>query len=294
MRVGVIGGGAVGLLTAYFLSAQHDVTIYVRRQEQKSVLIQQGVVVEPYVRKKSIKVKCIEDMVEPDIFLICVKSYHLPALLPSLESIRCPILFMQNGMGHIKWIKEAALPSNIGIAVFEHGVRKINDNKVLHTGVGRVRVGAFTEDDLDILHYVSLLHQDVFPFYQEMDWETVLQEKLIANAVINPITAIFQVENGVLLENPHLAWMAKKVCEEVATSLGQPWEKKWEYVKGIIQSTKENRSSMLVDMDHCRKTEVEEILGYLLDRAKEEIPYVHYLYHSIKALERQKRGDVEW
>nr|WGD90222.1 FAD-dependent oxidoreductase [Bacillus subtilis] len=37
MKIGIIGGGSVGLLCAYYLSLYHDVTVVTRRQEQAAV-----------------------------------------------------------------------------------------------------------------------------------------------------------------------------------------------------------------------------------------------------------------
>jgi 2-dehydropantoate 2-reductase len=35
MEIGIIGSGAVGLLSAAYLSKNHDVTLYTRRKEQE-------------------------------------------------------------------------------------------------------------------------------------------------------------------------------------------------------------------------------------------------------------------
>ncbi|UFU00930.1 2-dehydropantoate 2-reductase [Radiobacillus kanasensis] len=290
MRIGIIGGGAVGLLTAYFLRAQHEITIYVRREEQRDALLNNGVSVRPYEENRGVQIGFLKEIADHDILLICVKSYQLQALFPTLQTINCPIIFMQNGMGHIKWIKEANLQVSIGIGVFEHGVRKVNDDTVIHSGVGQIRVSPFEEEDEIIQSFVPLLDQDAFPFYAQDDWRRVLQEKLIANAVINPITALFQAENGTILQIPELTWMAKKLCQEASNRLDLPWEEQWSYVKRIIKSTEKNRSSMLVDIDQMRQTEVEQISGYLMENSQEDLPYTSFMYHSIKALERQKRG----
>ncbi|KFZ41651.1 2-dehydropantoate 2-reductase N-terminal domain-containing protein, partial [Anoxybacillus sp. KU2-6(11)] len=83
MRIGIIGGGAVGLLTAAYFSKNHDVTIYTRRHEQAEQLCTYGLTVmygnerttyrvhaEPFVRA-----------IEEDVLFIAVKQYDVTHIL---------------------------------------------------------------------------------------------------------------------------------------------------------------------------------------------------------------------
>ncbi|MDY0408096.1 2-dehydropantoate 2-reductase N-terminal domain-containing protein [Paracerasibacillus soli] len=61
MKIGVIGGGAIGFLTASKLNSVHDITLYVRREEQKSLLVQEGLH-EKNVCEHHVQVKLIREI----------------------------------------------------------------------------------------------------------------------------------------------------------------------------------------------------------------------------------------
>ncbi|MCE4629482.1 MAG: hypothetical protein F7C82_04310, partial [Desulfurococcales archaeon] len=61
-----------------------------------------------------------------------------------------------------------------------------------------------------------------------------------------------------------------------------------DYVLEIASKTGLNKSSMLQDVEAGRRTEVEEIIGYVIKRGEElgvSTPILKYLYMLIKALE---------
>ncbi|GIW49671.1 MAG: hypothetical protein KatS3mg080_0282 [Anoxybacillus sp.] len=83
MRIGIVGGGAIGLLTAAYFCSDHDVTIYTRRNEQAKELCTHGLTVicgnertthrvhaEPFVRE-----------IEEEMLFIAVKQYDLANIL---------------------------------------------------------------------------------------------------------------------------------------------------------------------------------------------------------------------
>src|SRR5699024_11364265 len=84
-----------------------------------------------------------------------------------------------------------------------------------------------------------------FPVRFCSSWKILLKEKLIVNAVINPLTALFNVKNGVILSNKYLYDIAEKLCFEAAESLNLDFEENWHRVQTIAKKTSENISSML-------------------------------------------------
>src|SRR5690625_3069070 len=99
MNIGVIGGGAVGLLIASYLASSHQVTVYVRRKEQMEKINEEGL----FLHAKNllhVKANIADTIDKEDLILICVKQYHLNDLLPNLRSIdeNTPLIFLQNGM----------------------------------------------------------------------------------------------------------------------------------------------------------------------------------------------------
>lgn len=286
MQIGVVGGGAIGLLTAFYLQGQgHAVTLYVRRTDQMRGLLDQGLRVLPHNHRVFVQVNLIEDVCEQDIIFICTKQPSLPIVIEVLEqkSIRNPIVFLQNGMGHIDFIQNLSAP--VAVGVMEHGAIKNHDTLVRHTGRGKLNIAPLTMNQEEVEQWRQALSTKWFPIYIEKDWFNMLALKLIVNAVINPITALFQVRNGEIIENPYLMNLAKQLCGEVSQVLHLSYEHQWERIAQIAYSTRQNISSMAKDIEEQRQTEVEAILGYLLTQATSYKPIIQMMYESIKAKE---------
>ncbi|KON68389.1 hypothetical protein AKG34_05910 [Peribacillus butanolivorans] len=270
MRIGIIGGGAIGLLFASRLSGNHSVTLYTRTTEQASIINRDGLCFiengESRLLTGIVSKAMEEGTSSEDLIIITVKQYHLSQILPVIERIQVPLLFLQNGYGHISYLKQLQSPV-IYVGVVEHGALKHDQNTVEHTGLGITRVASF-KGSLDQL---SLLDEKInrFPFSKSENYHSMLIDKLVVNAVINPLTAILSVENGKLISNPFYYQLFQALFEEISAILELPNKMgSFEHVKSVCFATAENRSSMLKDIDNGRKTEIDAILGYILSEAK--------------------------
>src|SRR5699024_4605403 len=109
------------------------------------------------------------------------------------------LLFLQIGMEHFETIQTFSL--SVYICVGCHGAHRTSDNEVSHLGDGVIKIASITGNSEELHSLTILLHQKAFPISPHSDWENLLKEKLIINAVINPITALFDVPNGRILMN---------------------------------------------------------------------------------------------
>lgn len=292
MEIGIIGSGSVGMLCAACLAKEHRVTVYTRRKEQSDLINEKGIILLQGDQKttvKDVKVCSGRDYKEP-LLIIAVKQYQLGDVLPLLKEMkeRKNLLFLQNGMSHIPLL-ESLEGHNVYIGSVEHGSLKSGDATVAHTGAGVIKVSSLFPDQPPLT--LTALDSERFPFEAVKDWKEAHSRKLLANAVINPLTALLKVKNGELIENPHYSRMAKSVFKEAIGILGISDENaEWEKVKEICRRTAENRSSMLRDVEACRKTEIDGIIGYLLDEAKKQnkpVPLLELLYHAVKGGEKE-------
>ena len=293
MKIGIIGGGGIGLLFAARLSDDHSVTLYTRTENQAAALMSEGLELidnEGSSIKRGITSRGIERglLGEEDLIIVAVKQYQLPQLLESLKGLEVPFLFLQNGYGHIAYLKEF-LSHHIYIGVVEHGALKHGPNTVEHTGIGITRVAAY-RGTLDILTQLDM-DSDSFGFIKGCNYREILIEKLVVNCVINPLTAVLGVKNGELLKNPLYSELFESLFEEVAAVLELPEpEKSLEHVKSVCIKTAGNKSSMLKDLENDRETEVDAILGYVLSEAAKKGVKPHLassLYKMVKGKERQ-------
>ncbi|KAG6814133.1 hypothetical protein H0H92_002128 [Tricholoma furcatifolium] len=126
--------------------------------------------------------------------------------------------------------------------------------------------------------------------------QTIMRRKLVANAVINPLTALMGCRNGDIFTTSASKSILQKVCQEASQAFAAEFSsesKAWlaklaaqgvdikdvtvdrfprelrprslrEEVERVAEMTKGNISSTLADVRRGRKTEVEYINGYLL------------------------------
>lgn len=291
MEIGVIGGGAIGLLFAAYLSKKHDVTVYTRTKEQAEILRQKGILVEGKERFQGNVFDAINSTeYREKVLIISVKQYHLENLISSLQALPTrTIIFVQNGMAHIELVKKLPM-HHVYFGVVEHGVMKIDNHSIYHSGIGRTIISGYNIRDLCNVKSIDINHPS-FPIEYDDHWYNILAKKLLANAIINPLTALFKIPNGELMTNPYFYHLAETLFQEVWEVLNLENRKEhWDYVKSICKKTAKNKSSMLKDLMEGRKTEIDAILGYVLTEAAKKklfVPTVEFLYHSIKGMERQ-------
>jgi 2-dehydropantoate 2-reductase len=297
MKIAIIGGGSLGLLYSYYLSLMHEVHLYTRTEKQSDLINDQGL----HLFKAGKEIVTRNIAAAPiqswrgaeDMTIVAVKQYQLNELISELEDKSSGnILFLQNGFGHIKLLSELSI-SPIFVGSVEHGAVRSNGNIVFHNGVGVTRAAVFKGNPGLLTDLSSSLPSD-FPVILESDYNEMLTKKLVVNSIINPLTATFKVKNGALITNPFYFEIFVQLFEECAQVLGLP--NKEEYFQNVIavcKKTANNHSSMYKDLENGRQTEIDAILGYLLDEAKRKnmkAPLIHNYYQCIKGKEREREG----
>jgi 2-dehydropantoate 2-reductase len=195
------------------------------------------------------------------------------------------VFFLQNGTG---FRRSGDLPEdvhaldavNTGFAAFRSDERTVTQTGDEPFQIGDA-IGRSTPavdsivNDLDQLNRAGI----------EAIWTPVIREhqwlKIAANAVINPLTAIFGCRNGVLLERAETSDLVDSLCVEndrVLESLGfgAAGRGLLERTRHIIRATASNVSSMLTDLNRGDgRSELDFINGALLRAATEhgvEVP----------------------
>ncbi|MBG9550202.1 2-dehydropantoate 2-reductase [Cytobacillus firmus] len=296
MRIAIIGGGAVGLLFAHYLNENHEVLVYVRNLPQLQKLRKNGLTIERNGVRSNTRVKACqfsEWKGEEDLTIVAVKQYSIPELageILKMNAGKSAFLFLQNGMGHLKWA-EMLKADNLFVGSVEHGALKTEPDTVLHTGIGVTKVAAL-KGDVEFLKKISDSASCYFPFIFVRNHLEMLIQKLIVNSLINPLTAVLRVRNGELLSNKYYYRLFLKLFDEVSAILNIPDKASaLSHVKSVCEETGMNRSSMLKDIEEGRETEIDAILGYILKEAemkKISAPYTESLYCQIKGRERGK------
>ncbi|ABV62087.1 2-dehydropantoate 2-reductase [Bacillus pumilus] len=299
MNIGIIGGGAIGLLCASYLTQYHDVTVFTRRNEQAEEIRAFGI-------ERTVKGETCQASVhaqtgitgEFDLLIVTVKYHHLQDVLSELSTLSPHrILFLQNGMAHLLDLENWKTGHSLYIGVVEHGAMKMSDHEVNHTGIGIIKWGAFQHEAAADIK--KALNETSFHFqmvYMD-EWKKLLQEKLLVNVCINPLTTLLHVRNGALIQNPSYEYMMKCAFEEAVSILSLPEkERLWAYVNTVCENTAENQSSMLQDIVKGRQTERKAILGYLLKKAQAQgvaVPHLTFFDRSLEVLEKKQTKSFE-
>ncbi|MFC7061308.1 ketopantoate reductase family protein [Halobacillus seohaensis] len=288
MKIGIIGGGAIGLLVAVHMASKHQVSLYVRSENQKKLISEHGVTCRDLHQRVSVYTNR-ENLNEQELIIIAVKQHHIQEVVSNLPSAPA-LLFLQNGMTHLSAIQSVPNPCVLGVV--EHGALKVSDYQVIHTGYGSIQL-AVHHGGVNIDSWVEGFSEKEFPFKKRESYWEMLTEKLIVNTVINPLTAIFQVKNKEIVENDHINKLAELLCEEACRALQLSFRDQWARVCYIAENTGENMSSMLKDLNEGRKTEIDAICGFVLRTLKEDdAPFHQFVLESVHALEliNQKGG----
>jgi 2-dehydropantoate 2-reductase len=297
--IGIVGAGSIGLLFASYLAEAFSVTIYTRTSEQAEIINQKGIILQKGSTQRTIRVMAFPISKwkgKEEVTIIAVKQYQLQSIIDHATKYDCSpqnLLFLQNGMSHLRLLGKMDAAS-ILIGSVEHGASKVNSNTVRHNGEGAVNAAVYKGETGILMELAEAFAPLHFPIVIKDNYYQMMVNKLIANAVINPLTAILQVKNGELITNTFYFAAVKKLFLEIAAILNlKDPIRKFRDILRICKNTADNHSSMLKDLEAGRRTEVDAILGFLLDEAekqqKQAINIENY-YYLLKGKEKAGEG----
>jgi 2-dehydropantoate 2-reductase len=137
-------------------------------------------------------------------------------------------------------------------------------------GTGTISIGDHVKAflPLEILSRAGL-QVEIAPDTGSLVWG-----KLVINASINPLTALLDVRNGGLMENPFARKMMRLITVESARvaeklGIGLPYPDPVEMVENIAQKTGSNYSSMYIDFHRGGPTEIDAINGAIIRKGDE-------------------------
>ncbi|MCM3689981.1 2-dehydropantoate 2-reductase [Neobacillus niacini] len=297
--IGIVGAGSIGLLFASYLAKSFSVTLYTRTSEQAEIINQKGIILQKGSTQRTIRVKAFpisKWQGNEELTIIAVKQYHLHSIIDHATKYDCSpqnLLFLQNGMRHLPLLEKMDAAA-ILIGSVEHGASKVNSNTVRHNGEGAVNAAVYKGESEILMELAKICAPMYFPIVIKDNYYQMMVNKLIANAVINPLTAILQVKNGELITNTFYFAAVKKLFLEIASILNlKDPIRKFRNMLRICKNTADNQSSMLKDLEAGRRTEVDAILGFLLDEAKKQQKQainIENYYYLLKGKEKAREG----
>jgi len=295
MEIIVFGAGSLGSLVGGLLARAHDVTLVGRDPHVATV------------QRDGLRITGVETVdVDPaattdatgasaDLALVTVKTHDTGAAARALATGDYDaVCSLQNGMGNEDVLAET-VDAPILAGTVTCGARLVGPGHVEWTGRGTVTLGAWrpADDARPVERVAGAFRAAGLDAEVATDVRSRLWEKLAVNAAINPVTALARVENGALRSGA-LADLARTAAVETATvaraddaDLADATAQ--DAVEIVARETARNRSSMHRDVVRGRRTEIDAINGYVVDRAAatgQSVPVNRTLAALIRGWER--------
>lgn len=268
--IAIIGSGALGCLFACKLAAAGYAPVMLTDWQPAIEAIEKnGVRVRNENDQEiSARIEVVSDpkKVKPcGIALVLVKSWQTAAVADQVKEFLTEdgVAFtLQNGLGNLEVLSTELGDHRAAAGICTLGSQVLSPGYVKQSGTGNVTLGNFNHAQA----LKIILNRSNIPTAIEENISGLLWQKAIANAAINPLTAILSIPNGDLLSNSWAIKLMRKLireAEEIASLAGVtlPESNMTEYVLEIIRSTHGNISSMLQDLRNGRETEIDSING---------------------------------
>ncbi|SFC26665.1 ketopantoate reductase [Halobiforma haloterrestris] len=291
----VFGAGSLGSLVGGLLAREHDVTLVAREDHARAV------------RESGLRV-CgeFDERVVPnattdgrnlaaDLAVVAVKSFDTASAAAALATGSFDaVLSLQNGMGNEAVLAERLEPGTPVLAgTATYGAVLREPGVVECTGRGEIVLGDRDGGASDRANAVGEAFTAAgLETAVVDDMPRWLWEKLAVNAGINPVTALTGTTNGAVLEPParDLARAATREAARVARERGVALSNREavDAMETVAEATAANTSSMAQDLRQERRTEIDAINGYVVDRAAEsglEVPTNRHLTALVRTWE---------
>jgi 2-dehydropantoate 2-reductase len=296
MRIAVFGAGSIGCLFGGLLSKNNEVLL-VGRKPQVEVIQAMGLnitgLTEAHLQPRvSMTLKGFE----PELIVVTVKAYDTEtaakAIAPHVGR-QTYVMSLQNGLDNLEKLTNVA-GERLLAGITSHGVTFVDFGQIKHAGTGDTVVGDATggarhkaSEIADLLTEAGILTTI------SSDIRAEIWLKAAVNAAINPATAITGLKNGALLLSKELMKLMELAASEVAAvamarGVELDPEAAFEKAREVATLTADNKSSMLQDIERCKRTEIESICGAVMrygETAGIETPVNRALLALVKGIE---------
>jgi 2-dehydropantoate 2-reductase len=317
MNIAIIGAGAIGGHIAARLAAAGESVTVVARGEHLKAIRERGLMLREGGEEIVARVEAtdrIADVRRPDLVVLGVKAHQLAPIAADVASILAPetmLLTTQNGIPWWYFFKHGGpyeghrlesvdpggviaghLPVDAVIAAIIYQAAEIESPGVIHhvegnrlplaeiDGSKSARVAALAE----------LFARAGFKSPVLSDVRTEIWTKLWGNLTFNPISALSRANLDDICRFPPTRALAAAMMRE-AQSVGEAFGIRFRLAidKRIAgaESIGPHKTSMLQDIEHGRRTEIDALLGSVIELARlanVETPHLDAIYAATKLL----------
>jgi len=282
-RIGIVGPGAMGLFHAVHMArAGLPVTLLDHRKSRARRISGGVMLIVPATDATpaetlhaQIPCRALHMAKEPfDLLLFTVKAYATKRAAEQAAHLIGPetvLVSLQNGLGNVEALQAHQKAELVLAGVTTSGATRHDEHTVIEHGVGNIILGS-TAGNRALAEAVAAVLSRALPAEAVCDIWPVIWRKLAVNCAINPLTAMLDVPNGLLLDAPVRHMMGEVAFEvgQVARAVGVDVEPKElpRSVEDVCRLTADNISSMLQDTRAGRRTEIEHLNGAVAHAAE--------------------------
>jgi 2-dehydropantoate 2-reductase len=302
MRIAVIGTGALACVFSAHLAAHADLVMLGTWPEGVRALADGGVqVTDPDGRTWRAAVSVSDDPTTTgvvDFALVLVKSYQTERAARWARQVLREdglALTLQNGLDNYPALIRELGPERAAAGVTYTAATMLGPGRVRHVASNTTYLGIEPHVPGRVQALADLLNAAGLAAHAVEGIGGRLWGKAVANAAINPLTALGRVTNGALLDSPDRQALLAMLAREAAAVAGAagvtlPFEDPVAYVESVCRNTAANRSSMLQDVEAGRRTEIDSINGIIAAVGKAhgvEVCANEVVWRLVRALARR-------
>ena len=240
---------------------------------------------------------CIQDLI-----LVFVKCYHtenaVRQAMPMMDA-NTTVMTIQNGWGNGARIAGIVGANQVAIGLTYHSATLIAPGHALHTGAGITHIGAMSGMVTPRLKTIAdVFNQAGLPTETTDQVLAQIYMKLALNCCTLPTSALLRFEAHRLVEHTGSMETMRGILREVvavANAQGIPLDyvERWSAITSLLKRAVGARSSMLQDVDHNRRTEIDVINGAITEAGRGlgiATPLNDAMVWMVRALEESYAG----
>ncbi len=260
-RIAIVGSGALATLFAARLGRAQAVEVGGSWTAALDALRRPGARVddEPPV---PVAAGPLASVGPADFVLVLVKAAQTPSVASAAARIAAAlgvVVTLQNGLG-LREVLEGA----VGRGRVAAGVTDLGATLVAPGHVRAFPGHIVLEQRPDLATLVAALSTSGLPTETTSDLRPHAWRKLAVNCALNPLTALFGIDNGAVLDDPARRLLVETAAREVravALAAGVNLPDPVQDALAVAQRTAANRSSMRQDLERQAATEIEFLNG---------------------------------
>ena len=316
MQIAIVGAGVLGsIFSILFMEKGFNVTLIEVLKERVRLIDKEGLWLQwPDGERTHSNVAITSNVDEvgvKDLVMIAVKGYHTQSAIESAMPMigdDTIVLSVQNGLGNLEVIAETGGPERVVGGITAHSGMPVSMNEVRYVGgLGPLLVigpydGVSRPGFENMVEQFQAVGLDVSA---TSDINSVIWKKLIANVSTNVVAALTGLTGGVAVKHEPTVKIIEALSQElsqVARAKGIDFpelDDPLDFSLKAFASTKDNRVSMLQDVEAGRPTEIGNLNEVIVSEGRRlsiPTPYnqaVSWLTRGVEECNLQKRYETK-